>query len=85
MSNESSAPGASAGTPDAARTIDAAALLEQYGCGQIPLSGSDNPLYERHLVFDNVVAPITRAGLLGCGGNVREQGIWRRGRDSNPR
>ena len=32
-------------------------LLEQYGCGQIPFAGSDNGLYERHLIFDAVVAP----------------------------
>jgi len=36
-------------------------LLEQYGCGQIPFAGSDNGLYERHLIFDAVVAP-TAAG-----------------------
>src|SRR5512139_358851 len=47
----------SAQTPLTTRAIDASALLAQYGCGQIPLSGSDNALYERHLVFDNVVAP----------------------------
>jgi starch phosphorylase len=31
-------------------------LLEQYGCGPIQFAGSDNGLYERHLIFDNVVA-----------------------------
>ena len=36
-------------------------LLEQYGCGPIPFSGTDDALYERHLLFDNVVAP-TAAG-----------------------
>src|SRR6267142_348692 len=30
-------------------------LLEQYGCGPIELSGSGDALYERHLVFDNVI------------------------------
>ena len=30
-------------------------LLEQYGCGPVQLSGTDNSLYERHLVFDNVM------------------------------
>jgi glycogen phosphorylase len=30
-------------------------LLEQYGCGPVQLSEKDNGLYERHLVFDNVV------------------------------
>ena len=31
-------------------------LLEQYGCGPIRFAGTDNGLYERHLLFDNVVA-----------------------------
>jgi starch phosphorylase len=30
-------------------------LLEQYGCGPVQFSGTDNALYERHLVFDNVI------------------------------
>jgi starch phosphorylase len=32
-----------------------AELLEQYGCGPIRLSGTGDALYERHLMFDNVV------------------------------
>src|SRR5215469_15365927 len=32
-------------------------LLEQYGCGPIRFSGIDDALYERHLLFDDVVAP----------------------------
>src|SRR5205823_10345129 len=32
-------------------------LLRQYGCGPVQLTGTDNALYERHLVFDNVVKP----------------------------
>jgi len=32
-------------------------LLEQYGCGPIPLSGTSHGFYERHLVFDNILAP----------------------------
>jgi glycogen phosphorylase len=32
-------------------------LLEQYGCGPIRFSGDDEALYERHLLFDDVVAP----------------------------
>jgi starch phosphorylase len=27
----------------------------QYGCGPIEFSGSDNAMYECHLLFDNVV------------------------------
>jgi starch phosphorylase len=30
-------------------------LLEQYGCGPIQFTGTDDALYERHLMFDNVV------------------------------
>jgi len=32
-------------------------LYSQYGCGTIQFSGHDGALYERHLVFDNVVNP----------------------------
>jgi glycogen phosphorylase len=32
-----------------------AQLLRQYGCGPVQFSGTANSLYERHLVFDNVV------------------------------
>jgi glycogen phosphorylase len=30
-------------------------LIEQYGCGPVQFSGADSALYERHLIFDNVV------------------------------
>ena len=30
-------------------------LLEQYGCGPIPFTGTGDALYERHLMFDNVL------------------------------
>jgi len=30
-------------------------LVEQYGCGPVQFSGTNDALYERHLVFDNVV------------------------------
>ncbi|MGE5344959.1 MAG: glycogen/starch/alpha-glucan phosphorylase [Acidithiobacillales bacterium] len=33
-----------------------AELLARYGCGPIPLAGTANGFYERHLVFDNAVA-----------------------------
>ena len=29
-------------------------LLKQYGCGPVEFTGTDNALYERHLIFDNV-------------------------------
>ena len=33
------------------------AQLRQYGCGPVQFSGRDDALYERHLLFDNVVEP----------------------------
>ncbi len=42
--------------PMAASESDAIAKLRsQYGDGRIDLAGSENALYERHLIFDNVV------------------------------
>ena len=32
-------------------------LLEQYGCGPIQFSGTNDALYERHLIFDHVRDP----------------------------
>ncbi len=32
-------------------------LLTRYGCGPIRFSGRDDALYERHLLFDDVIAP----------------------------
>jgi glycogen phosphorylase len=34
-----------------------ATLLEQYGCGPVRFTGTADALYERHLLFDGVVAP----------------------------
>ena len=34
---------------------DVSQLTEQYGCGSVPLVGAHDSLYERHLLFDNVV------------------------------
>ena len=36
---------------------DTKKLLEQYGCGPIQFTGTGDALYERHLLFDNVVDP----------------------------
>jgi starch phosphorylase len=30
-------------------------LIEQYGCGPLRFAGADGALYERHLLFDNVL------------------------------
>src|SRR5215471_10466756 len=43
--------------PASAGPDGVAKLREQYGCGPIDFAGTDNALYERHLVFDNVVKP----------------------------
>ena len=45
---------AGARTPTVA---DTQTLLEQYGCGPIQFTGTADALYERHLLFDNVVDP----------------------------
>ena len=37
-------------------------LLARYGCGPIQFSGTNDALYERHLLFDDIVAP-TAAGV----------------------
>ena len=36
-------------------------LLTQYGCGPIQFSGSHDALYERHLLFDDVIDPLAAA------------------------
>ncbi len=39
----------------AKRRVDIAELLAQYGCGPIRFSGTEDALYERHLIFDDVI------------------------------
>jgi starch phosphorylase len=34
-------------------------LVDRYGCGPAPLTGADHALYERHLLFDDVIDPAT--------------------------
>jgi starch phosphorylase len=48
---------AAASRATSAESDTQAKLLGQYGCGPIQFTGSDNALYERHLVFDNAVQP----------------------------
>ena len=43
------------GAPD-----DLVKLVERYGCGPVQFTGADTALYERHLLFDNVVDPARR-------------------------
>jgi starch phosphorylase len=40
-----------------ARPDGLAELRRQYGCGPVQFSGTDEALYERHLLFDDVVSP----------------------------
>src|SRR4051812_20959445 len=37
--------------------VDVKELLARYGCGPIPLTGTGDALFERHLAFDNVIDP----------------------------
>lgn len=36
-------------------TTDKNNIFDQYGCGPIQFSGTDNGLYERHLIFDHII------------------------------
>jgi glycogen phosphorylase len=42
-------------TTKTAESPDISKLLSQYGCGPVQFVGTDNALYERHLLFDTVV------------------------------
>jgi glycogen phosphorylase len=53
---------------------DVAQLLKQYGCGPIPLMGTDG-LYERHLLFDNI------KGLQAISSRERYEALARSLRD----
>jgi len=48
-----------------ARPDGLAELRRQYGCGPVQFSGTDEALYERHLLFDDVVSPAA-AGPREC-------------------
>ncbi len=50
-------------------------LLKQYGCGPIQFSGTDNALYERHFIFDNVI------DLNAAGGREQFEALARSVRD----
>jgi starch phosphorylase len=58
-----------------ANRMTEAELLEQYGCGPIQFSGSHNAFYERHLIFDNVMA------LGAAGSRERFEALARSVRD----
>jgi starch phosphorylase len=46
---------------EVAKIVPDPELLTRYGCGPIRFSGHDDALYERHLLFDDVV-DISAAG-----------------------
>jgi glycogen phosphorylase len=46
-----------AAAPRKSKTPGIAKRLARYGCGPVPITGADHAFYERHLVFDNVMAP----------------------------
>jgi len=50
-------PPAGASAPAGGKALSTSELLEQYGCGPIRLTGTGDALYDRHLMFDNVVEP----------------------------
>ena len=43
--------------PMTTRAGNVSELLQQYGCGPIPFVGTENALYERHLIFDRAIDP----------------------------
>ena len=46
------------------KTPSFSALLQQYGCGPVQFSGTDNALYERHLIFDNITDIATSSARM---------------------
>jgi starch phosphorylase len=54
---------------------DIAKLLQQYGCGPVQFTGTDEALYERHLLFDNVM------DLASIGDRERFEAVARSVRD----
>jgi starch phosphorylase len=52
-----------------------AKLIQQYGCGPVRFSGTDEALYERHLIFDNVME------MSAIGARERYEAIARSVRD----
>jgi len=52
-----------------------AKLIQQYGCGPVRFTGTDEALYERHLIFDNVME------MTAIGARERYEAIARSVRD----
>src|SRR5215467_8895089 len=50
-------------------------LLDQYGCGPVRFAGTRDSLYDRHLLFDNAVAPAAagaRERFEACARSTRD-------------
>ena len=61
--------------PIAPTAEDISRLIQRYGCGPVKFSGTDNALYERHLMFDNIMEPIAtdaRARFEAVAHSVRD-------------
>src|SRR6201981_190261 len=50
-------------------------LIERYGCGSVQFTGTNDALYERHLVFDNVM------DAAAIGNRERFEALAHSGRD----
>src|SRR4030095_10541753 len=61
--------------PTSMGSDDMSRLLQQYGCGPLPFTGTYNAFYERHLVFDNVIE------LMAAGLRERFEAVARSVRD----
>ena len=61
--------------PTSTASDEMSKLIQQYGCGPIPFTGTDNAFYERHLVFDNVIE------LMAAGPRERFEAVARSVRD----
>jgi len=56
-SNTAVRPNSATLVPMKASTSSALELPTRYGCGSIPLIGTENSFYERHLLYDRVIDP----------------------------
>jgi starch phosphorylase len=62
-------------SPIPTEPVDLSKLIQQYGCGPVQFTGTDNALYDRHLIFDNVVE------LMAAGPRERFEAFARSVRD----
>jgi glycogen phosphorylase len=62
-------------SPTPTGSEDVSKLIQQYGCGPVQFTGTDNALYERHLFFDNVLE------LMAAGPRERFEAFARSVRD----